>query len=145
MNPHDDARKLEDLYGRFEHALKRSGHLKKGRPDAQADWESFARILGEQFFEEVASSGIADTLLNDPPRKLMAESLSWQPKQPLQLTNVAALFVQGVCRVRHSYVHYEKFVSDGEQWERDAKLVHEALEVLRLAESQGIVELPKPR
>jgi hypothetical protein len=145
MNPYHDARELEDLYGRFEHALKRSDHLKKGRPDAQADWDSFAKKLGGQFFEEVVSSGIADTLLNDPPRKLMAEGLSWQPKQPPRLTSVVELFVLGVCRVRHSYVHYEKFVSDRDQWDRDATLVHEALEVLRLAETKGIVELPSSR
>jgi hypothetical protein len=59
--PYADARKLGYLYGRFEHALKRNAHLKKGRADAQADWESFAGKLGDQFFEEVVSSGIANT------------------------------------------------------------------------------------
>lgn len=143
MNPYDDARRLEELYRRFEHALKRSGHLKKGRPDAQADWGSFAKKLGEEFFEEVASTGAANTLLNDPPRKLMAEDLNWRRKRA-NLTNVVELFVQGVCQVRHSYVHGEKFVSDG-NYERDAALVHEALHILLLAETKGIVMLPKPR
>jgi hypothetical protein len=141
-NPYADARDLGDLFGRFEHALKRTGHLKKGRKDAQADWSSFANALGDGFFEEVISSGIADTLVNDPPRKLMAD-LSWQPAQAPQLTTVEELFVQGVCRVRNSYVHHEKFVTDGEQRERDAKLVHEALAVLQAAERKGVVDLPR--
>jgi hypothetical protein len=142
MNPYADARNLAELFGRFEHALKRAGHLKKGRKDAQADWESFANALGDGFFKEVVSSGIADTLINDPPRKLMAD-LSWKPERVPQLTNVAELFVPGVCRVRNSYIHHEKFVSDGEQRVRDGRLVHEALSVLRSAENKGLVELPK--
>ena len=138
MNPYHDARSLAELYGQLEHVLKRADHLKKGRKDAQADWTSFAQSLGERFFEEVASSGIADTLINDPPRKLMAD-LSWKPEQPPKLTNVTELIVKGVCQVRHSYIHGEKFV-EREQRERDATLVHEALAVLRLARSKaGIV------
>jgi hypothetical protein len=144
MNPYVDARNLQRLFGRFEHALKRSGHLKKGRADAQADWESFAEALGTDFFEEVASSGKADTLINDPPGKLMAD-LSWQPARTAPLTNVVQLIVLGVCRVRNSYIHHEKFVSDGDQWERDAKLVHEALSVLRSAQKKALVDLPKAR
>jgi hypothetical protein len=144
VNPYVDARNFARLFGRFEHALKRGDHLKKGRKDAQADWGSFAKTLGEDFFGQVASSGIADTLINDPPRKLMAD-LSWKPEQVPTLTNVTELFVQGVCRVRNSYIHHEKFVSDGEQWERDAKLVHEALCVLRAVQKLGLVDLPKAR
>jgi hypothetical protein len=143
-NPYLDAKRLEILFGRFEHALKRNGHLKKGRKDAQADWESFAHKLGQEFFEEVAASGIATTLINDAPRTLTIK-LQWKPDHPPRLTSVVELIVQGVCRVRNSYVHYEKFVSDGNQRDRDATLVHEALDVLLFAESKGIVELPKPR
>jgi len=141
MDPYVDARELAHLFGRFEYALKRSGHLKKGRKDAQADWESFANAIGEPFFAEVVSDRVADTLINEPPRKLMAD-LSWQPEQSSPLTDVLQLFVQGVCRVRNSYIHHEKFVSEGDQWERDAVLVHEALAVLRRAETKNVVELP---
>jgi hypothetical protein len=144
MNPYVDARNFARLFGRFEHALKRADHLKKARKDAQADWESFAQALGQPFFEEVASSGIAETLNNDPPRKLMAD-LSWKPEQVPPLAGVVELFVHGVCRVRNSYIHHEKFMSDGEQWERDAKLVHEALSVLRSAQKKGLVALPDAR
>jgi hypothetical protein len=76
VKPYEDALKLAALYRRFEHALKRANHLKKGRRDAQADWTSFAEKLGNEFFEEVSDSGIASTLITDPPRKLMAD-LSW--------------------------------------------------------------------
>lgn len=141
-NPYADGEDLRQLFGRFDHALKRSGHLKKGRKDAQADWDSFAKLMGAEFFDEVVAAGIADTLINDPPRKLMAD-LSWQPEWVPPLTDVVELFVQGVCRVRNSYFHHEKFVSPGGQWERDATLVHEALAVLRAAEKKGLVDLPK--
>jgi hypothetical protein len=140
INPYDDARRLADLYRRFEHALKRGDHMKQGRKDAQADWKSFATSLGEKFFEDVVASGVADTLINDPPRKLMAD-LTWQPEQPPKLTNVVELFVKGVCQVRHSYIHGEKFMSGGDQRQRDATLVHEALGVLRLAQSNCRIRL----
>jgi|SRR5690348_10201852 len=119
VNPYVDARDLAELFGRFEYAMKRSGHLKTRRPDAQANWESLAKALGDPFFEEVKSSGMADTLINDPPRKLMAD-LTWKPENVPPLSGIVELFVQGVCRVRNSYVHHEKFVSQGDQLERDA-------------------------
>ena len=62
----------------------------------------------------------------------MRDGLTWMPEKPEPLRNVEELFVQGVCRVRNSYLHGEKFVGgpDAKQWERDSKLVREALAVL---------------
>ena len=36
--------------------------------------------------------------------------MEWAPANPEPLTNVAQLIVNGVCRVRNSYIHGEKFV-----------------------------------
>jgi hypothetical protein len=104
---------------------------------AQADWAAYAKMLGSDFFDRVASSGIADTLISDPPRKLMREGLRWSRRKSTPLENVHELLLEGVCRVRNSFVHGEKFVGgpDG-QWERDARLVKEALAVLKLALSE---------
>jgi len=57
--------------------------------------------------------------------------LQWAPETPFPLTNVHELIVQGVCRVRNSYLHGEKFRGgpDG-QWERDVTLIREAHAVL---------------
>ncbi|RUW21857.1 hypothetical protein EN858_22630 [Mesorhizobium sp. M4B.F.Ca.ET.215.01.1.1] len=135
-DPYDDGRELARLFGRFEHALKRTGFL-KNRSDAQADWDAFAKALGPTFFADVVNAGVAATLVGDPPRKLMSEGLTWQPEHPTPLANVHQLIVQGVCRVRNSYVHGEKFQGGSETWARDATLVGEALAVLR--EAQGRV------
>jgi hypothetical protein len=134
-NPYDDAREFADLFSRCEHALKRAGFLRANRPDAQADWNSFARRLGPEFFERIKASGSAATLIGEPPRKLLKEGLEWAPANPKPLESVIELFEQGVCRVRNNYIHGEKFVSESGQFDRDATLVREALAVLRQAEA----------
>jgi hypothetical protein len=125
------------LFGRFEFALKRAGFL-LNKDIAQADWSSFARTLGPDFFDHVVKSNKAPSLLSEPPRKLMRDGLTWMPERPAALKNVEELFVQGVCRVRNSYLHGEKFVGGPEasQWERDVQLVRESLAVLSEAEDR---------
>lgn len=116
-----------------EYALKRSGHLRKGKKVAEADWAGFAQKLGPAFFNKIQASGIAATLINHPPRQLLV-SLDWSPPNPPPLANVTELIVNGVCRVRNSYIHGEKFTGGPDnQWERDALLVSEAHAVLKEA------------
>lgn len=136
-NAYKTGQEFIELFGRIEYALKRGGHLVPGKKRAEANWRSFARELGPNFFEEVVRRGIADTLINDPPRQLMSEGLSWERRTPAVLRNVDELFAEGVCRVRNSLFHGEKFVGGPAQWERDSKLVAESLEVLKLTLSQG--------
>lgn len=60
--------------------------------------------------------------------------MQWTPQEPKPLTTVAQLIVNGVCRVRNSYIHGEKFTGGPEgQWDRDARLIDEAHDVLRAA------------
>lgn len=132
---YEDGRRLAALFGRFEHVLKRTGFL-KGRRHAEADWRRFAVSLGDTFFAEVRHRGIAKMLIQEPPRTLMANGLKWEPEWPDPLENVADLFVKGVCKVRNSYVHGEKFVGGDRDFKRDARLVREALAVLELAQSK---------
>lgn len=134
-NPYEVSKELAALFGRFEYALKRSNFL-RNRPDAQADWHKFACELGPDFFEHIKRSKLAETLLSVPPRKLMKEGLIWEPECPAPLSDVVELFERGVCRVRNSLLHGEKFVGQSEQWERDARLVSEALVVLREAQDR---------
>ncbi|RWP23633.1 hypothetical protein [Mesorhizobium sp.] len=50
------------------------------------------------------------------------------------MANVAQLLINGVCRVRNSYIHGEKFTGGLEgQWECDATLIAEAHVVLKTA------------
>jgi hypothetical protein len=136
VNPYAAAQEFAQLFGQVEFALKRSEHLSVGKKHAEADWYSFAKDLGPDFFDRVAAAGIAKTIINDPPRKLMRD-LAWDRKSG-PLTNTQELIVIGVCRVRNSYIHGEKFVGGGDdQWERDATLVREALAVLKFALSQA--------
>ena len=67
-DPYEAGQILAKLFGQFEHDLRKSGYLREGRADAQADWNKFARHLGQDFFDHVKRSGIAETLLSEPPR-----------------------------------------------------------------------------
>lgn len=134
MNVYEVAAEFAFLFGQYEHALKRNGFQKEKSKVAEADWEAFAAALTEDFFQHVDKNNIARTLIDHPPRKLMAD-MTWLPEKPLPLQSVDDLFVRGVCRVRNSYIHGEKFVGgpDGNNWERDGTLVVESLAVLREA------------
>jgi hypothetical protein len=83
---------------------------------------------------EVAKQKIAEVLVQEPPRTLMADGLRWEPETPDPLVNVEELFIKGVCKVRNSYVHGEEFIGGDRSFDRDARLVRDALAVLRLAE-----------
>ncbi|MEH6740911.1 MAG: hypothetical protein V7695_20550 [Sulfitobacter sp.] len=132
-NPHETAKAFTDDFGAMEYALKRSDFLRKNKDVAEADWDLFAQSLGVAFFEHVVGQGIATTLISAPPQRLMA-NLKWTPQTKEPLANVAQLIINGVCRVRNSYLHGEKFTGgpDG-QWKRDVVLVAEAHAVLKSA------------
>lgn len=131
-NPHEAAAAFAAEFRQSEYALKRSGYLKK-RDLAEADWDRVARELGQAFHDRIVAMGIAPTLISEPPRRLKAD-LTWAPENPAPLETVQQLIVNGVCQVRNSYIHGEKFTGGPEhQWERDLTLVSEAHAVLRLA------------
>lgn len=132
-NPHVVAEAFARQFGDAEYALKRSARTRPNKETAEADWDAFARDLGPEFFAAVVDNGIAKTLIGEPPRRLMKD-LVWAPEIPQPLTNVHELIVQGVCRVRNSYLHGEKFRGgpDG-QWKRDVTLIKEAHVVLQAA------------
>jgi hypothetical protein len=135
VNPYEVAREFAEEFARFEYALKRSGYILVKAKDARADWVKFATALGDAFFEEIRLGNVAPTILTDPPRKLMQDGLRWMPEKPPLITNAVDLLEKGVCRIRNSYLHGEKFTGgpDSEQWARDTLLVSEALAVLRSA------------
>ena len=132
-DPYKAASDFARAFGEAEYAMKRSGILRHNKESAQADWDAFARDLGQEFFFAIVEMGVAKTLIGKPPRRLMND-LQWAPETPDPLTNVHGLIVQGVCRVRNSYLHGEKFRGgpDG-QWARDIELIKEAHAVLDAA------------
>lgn len=119
-------------FGDAEYTLKRSGHLRKGRRVAEADWAVFATSLGKEFYDEVVSSGIAKTLIGEPPG-IFLRDLRWTERRETPLANVTELIVEGVCRVRNNSDHGEKFRGTNGQWKRDFQLISEARLVLALA------------
>jgi hypothetical protein len=144
MNPDNAA----DAFGKFfkdtEYALKRSGYQRKERQVAEVDWQLFATRLGTAFFSHIVEKEIAKTLIGHPPRKLL-DNMQWSTPSPLPLTNVNNLVEHGVCRVRNSYIHGEKFRGGPEgQWERDLMLIKEAHAVLKEAMKWLSLELPQP-
>lgn len=132
-NPYEIAGAFARTFGEAEYVLKRSGHLRQNKDVAEADGDAFARDLGPDFFAAIVDKGIAKTLIGEPPRRLMND-LQWAPEIPVPFTNVHELIVQGVCRVRNSYLHGEKFRGGPNgQWERDVSLIREAHAVLEEA------------
>lgn len=132
-NPYEIAASFVADFRGMEYALKRSIHRRKDKEIAEADWESYAKSLGPKFFEHIVAKGIAKTLIGKPPRRLLAD-LRWAPENPAPLANVNQLFLNGVCRVRNSYIHGEKFTGGPEgQWDRDAVLIKEAHAVMKEA------------
>lgn len=132
-NPYKAADAFAAEFRQAEYALKRSGFIRTNKKVAEADWDEFAKILGKAFYEYVKTAGIAKTLIAQPPRQLLA-NMEWSPANANPLANVAELMINGVCRVRNSYIHGEKFSGGPEgQWDRDARLVEEAHAVLREA------------
>lgn len=101
-NPYTAAEEFARDFRATEYALKRSGFLRKNREAAEADWDLFARSLGQPFFDHVIGKEIATTLIGNPPRRLLAD-MSWSPEKPAPLTSVAQIIINGVCRVRNSY------------------------------------------
>jgi len=133
----DDPYRAADAFAKdfrqMEYAMKRSGFRRQDKAIAEADWDLFAQSLGHKFFDHIVASGIAKTLIGQPPRRLLND-MAWAPQNPAPLSNVAQLIVNGVCRVRNSYLHGEKFTGGPEgQWERDVTLVLEAHAVLKEA------------
>lgn len=132
-DPYEAARSFATEFGKTEYALKRSGFLRKGRDVAEPDWNAYAGALGAEFFAAIIKQEIATTLIEEPPRRLLS-TMEWSPERPAPLTNVHQLIVQGVCRVRNSYIHGEKFAGGPDnQWDRDLTLITEAHAVLKAA------------
>lgn len=121
------------LFGRVEHQLKRSGFLKQDRKVAEADWRAFAKQLGNDFFERIKAGDLAPMLMNDGPRRLLAENLEWEKENAKPFENAEDLIQRGVCRVRNSLVHGEKFIGSPDQQTRDETLVRESMRVLEEA------------
>jgi hypothetical protein len=133
VNRYEAAEAFVSDFRQMEYVLKRSGFLRKEKEIAEADWDLFASKLGSSFFDDTMAAGIAKTLIGRPPRRLLA-NMEWSPPNPAPLTNIAQLIINGVCRVRNSYIHGEKFTGGPEgQWKRDATLIAEAHAVLKKA------------
>jgi hypothetical protein len=131
-SPPPEMDEFVDLYRRLEFVLKRTGFLDTKRKRASADWTGFAEGLGEEFFIEVRDSNEAATIIKEPPRVRMRDSMDYEPAVPEPITNVVELFTRGVCQVRHNYEHGEKYFTN-ESRARDTILTQEASRVLKRA------------
>jgi len=130
------------VFSRFECALKRSGiYAFSDRGKASADWDRFARDLGEEFLCRVVAQGEATELINRPPKRQVilpnGGGLSWQEVTPV--TNVTELFL-AIRRARNNLVHGAKYrdaatghVEEIQGAERDDALLDQSLTVLGMA------------
>ena len=120
------------VFSRFECALKRSGYH-YGDGDAKPNWEKFAAALGPDFFDEVRNQGIAQVLIDNPPKKQVVQNgyVDWQPAT--QATNTTELFVY-IRRVRNNLFHGGKYPSGPvRDMSRDQELLLQSVAVLELA------------
>lgn len=130
------------VFSRFECALKRS--VTYASVDGQrvsANWDGFARNLGNGFLDVVVAQGVAQALINSPPKRQVMlpdnGGLGWREMPPV--TNTAELF-QAIRRVRNNLVHGAKYRDEAtdhvdfvEGTERDDALLGQSLAVLALA------------
>lgn len=130
------------VFSRFECALKRSiTYAAVVRGKISADWDGFARDLGNGFLEVVIAQGIAPDLVNMPPKQQVmlpdGGGLGWRETPAVR--NSAELFL-AIRRARNNLVHGAKY-RDGATWhvdfvegsERDDMLLDQSLAVLGLA------------
>lgn len=131
------------VFSRFECALKRSADYSALGEQARisANWDVFARDLGNVFLDEVIAQSIAPDLVSRPPKLQVmlpdGGGLGWC--ETPSVTNAVELFL-AIRRARNNLVHGAKY-RDGatghvdlvEGSERDEKLLDQSLAVLGLA------------
>ena len=132
---------VTEFFGAFAHAeyvLKSLGYIRRGREDAQADWDVFANSIKTRFRPR-ASADLRQAwtaLTNQPPRKqvILDGQLGWRdaPRPPGRPAAAWGLVL--VRRVRNNLFHGSKFILGGAgQFTRDRELVSAALVVLQHA------------
>ena len=139
--PVEERRLVTDFFGAFAHAeyvLKSLGYIRRGREDAQADWDAFANSIKERFHPRT-SRNLRDSwvvLTHYPPRKqvLVDGRLGWREAPRPAGLSAAAWGLLLVRRIRNNLFHGAKFILGGaEQFTRDRELVSAALAFLRHA------------
>lgn len=132
------------FFGAFAHAefdLKRAGLIKRGKEDASADWDAFARSIRGKFKREQSDAFKAawKLLLSSPPRKQVARagvlSLKQESRPERTLDEEYGLLL--VRRIRNNLFHGAKFLIGGNQSARDRDLVAAAHAVLGVAIAAG--------
>lgn len=142
MDPIDLA-KIEDLpHGadrffrtciRFEYALKACGYA-SGNGRVQADWNQFARSLGDEFFKAVVASGRATTTLQNPAKRQVLRGGTLEFESTLPPSNVQQLF-EAIRMARNNLLHGGKH-GDPDA-DRNESLISEAQWILEHALRQN--------
>jgi hypothetical protein len=148
--PPNDQKLVADFFGSFARAecrLKELGYIRRGREDAQADWDAFASDVEPRF--RPAKPGdlkrVWMLLTENPPRKQVVRdgALAWKATPRSPGLSDAAWGLLLVRRVRNNLFHGAKFMLGGaEQFGRDRELVAAALTLLEHAMRRA---RPRPR
>lgn len=120
------------VFQRFEFALKKHSkflmHKEEGS-DARANWEEFGNTLGDEFFKRIRKEKLAETLIDDPPKKeIVVANFKCDFLAQSSPTRSSELFTT-ICRVRNNLFHGGKPVIDS----RSETLIKESLVVLNEA------------
>jgi hypothetical protein len=145
--PPTDQAMVQGFFAEFalaEFDLKMLGFIRRGREDAQADWDAFASAI-ERRFRVNQTRALAKAwraLTTNPPRKQVVRDghLGWRTTARPRISD-AAWGLLLVRRVRNNLFHGAKFILGGsEQFARDRELVSAAQTIL-----QGAMRLARPR
>ena len=125
---------VTNFFGAFAHAeyvLKSDGYIRRGREDAQADWDAFANSIKSRFRPSASRElqGAWAMLIDHPPRKqvIVDGRLGWREAPRPKGISAAAWGLLLVRRIRNNLFHGAKFVVGGtEQFARDRELVSAA-------------------
>jgi hypothetical protein len=127
-----------DFFAAFafaEFELKTNGYIRRGRDDAQADWDAFAAAIARRFRHRKSRTfeKAWQVLTASPPRKQVSRGgrLAWKvTPRPAGISDAAWGLIL-VRRVRNNLFHGAKFIVGGaEQFARDRELVQAAHTVL---------------
>ena len=128
-----NAMKFMATFVRLEFALKENGYCAQSRW-SNVQWDKVANELGSTFYETVVSSTKAETILQHPPKKQIAQHQILQWEEQAAPTNVSEL-LEAVRRIRNNQFHGGKsgHPDDApEDRQRREKLIAEAQWVIEL-------------
>ena len=130
------ALRIFGCFAEAEHMLKAAGYLKRGRENAEADWDAYGRAIAGRFknLRDPALRKALALLADSPPRRQVVRDghLAWKDVVRPNGHGDEEYGLLLVRRVRNNLFHGAKYMLGGEAgYSRDQDLISAALTVLQ--------------